>query len=103
MESQDTALNPVATVNKSVIHMEALVTDWETEQIIRWGVRPVIDLAKDVEAIELFFKRDLAEFDKVKLHVLLGEIYALSGNMERALSMQRFCVTWRPWRNGLRP
>ena len=85
IEPQDTVPNPVTSADKSVSRLEALVTDWETEQILGWGVRPVIPLEKDVEAIELFLKRDLAEFDKVKLHVLLGEIYALSGNPERAL------------------
>ena len=42
------------------------------------------DLAINVDDMELFLKKDLAEFDKVKLHILLGECYAASGEVERA-------------------
>lgn len=65
--------------------LEALVTDWETEQIIRWGISPLADLAKQTEDVEEFLKRDLPEFDKVKLHVLLGEAYAAAGRPDFAL------------------
>ena len=65
--------------------LEALVTDWETEQIVRWSSRPLVDLSKHLDDIELFLKRDLAEFDRVKLHVLLGELHAGSGNSKQAL------------------
>ena len=69
---------------KQTSHLEALVTEWETEQIIRWGIRPLPDLVKDLPEIELFLKRELAEFDRVKLHILLGECYAASGKVECA-------------------
>ncbi|WP_028322711.1 hypothetical protein [Desulfatiglans anilini] len=69
--------------------LETLVTDWETEQILRWGNRPLKDLKEETDEIESFLIRDLAEFDKVKLHILLGELYVLSGDLERALSHAR--------------
>jgi len=65
--------------------IEVLVTDWETEQIMRWASRPLADLVKQTRDIELFLKRDLAEFDRVKLHILLGEVHAFAGNTEAAL------------------
>jgi hypothetical protein len=66
-------------------HLEILVTEWDTEQIIRWGARPLDDLRRNVSEIEGFLNRDLAEYDKVKLHILLGEIYAAVGEKHNAL------------------
>jgi hypothetical protein len=64
---------------------DAQVTDWETEKIVRWGIRPLADLSREADDIESFLNSDLAEFDRVKLRVLLGELYAVSGNERRAL------------------
>jgi hypothetical protein len=46
-------------------------------------------LADRVEDIGLFLKRDLAEFDRVKLHMLLGEIFASIGDVKSALEHAR--------------
>lgn len=64
--------------------LETLVTDWQTEEIVRWGVRPLAELWKQVDSIESYLKRDLVEFDRVKLHVLLGELHAARGDANRA-------------------
>jgi hypothetical protein len=69
--------------------LEALVTDWDTERIIRWCVRPLPDLSRSTDEIEEALGSDLAEFDRVKLHILLGEIHAASRSRERALEHAR--------------
>jgi hypothetical protein len=84
IESRSQAPKMFAVEDTPVSHLEALVTDWETEKIVLWGIRPLPDLSKDVDDIELFLKRDLAEFDRVKLHILLGELLAASGEKRRA-------------------
>ena len=65
--------------------LEALVTDGETEQIIRWAVCPFQVLSDHAEEIESFLKGNLEEYDKVKIHMLLGEMYAMSGKATKAL------------------
>lgn len=66
--------------------LEALVTDWDTEQIVRWSIRPLHELTRYVDDMESFLNRDItAEYDRVKLHVLLGEIYTASGDVKKAL------------------
>lgn len=89
IESSGQTPIPVTAADKSVDHLDALVTDWETEQIIRWGIRPLPDLLKDADEIESFLNRDLAEFDGVKLHVLLGELHAISGEAGRLMEHAR--------------
>ena len=66
-------------------NIESLVTDWDSETILRWGSRPLLDLARDIEDIETFLDRDIGEFDKIKLRVLLGEFFSASGNADSAL------------------
>lgn len=63
---------------------EALVTDWDTEQIIRWAVQPLLELLPYVDHMESFLDRPIAAYDRVKLHVLLGEVYRASGNIDGA-------------------
>lgn len=65
--------------------LEALVTDWETEQIVRWAIQSTHERSRHVVEIEAYLKRELADYDRVKLHVLLGETYAASGDIEGAL------------------
>lgn len=78
-------MRQIAAANGAVSSLETLVTDWETEQIVRWVMRPLGDLAKDAADIESLIAREIAEYDKVKLHILLGEFHTLYGNTSRAL------------------
>jgi len=71
------------------VEVERLVTDWETECILGWASRPLPTLAERVGEIDLFLKRELADFDRVKLHMLLGEIFASIGNVKLALEHAR--------------
>ena len=75
----------VSAANEALSNIEKLVTDWRSEAILRWGCRPLLELAKDVGNVEAFLGRDLAEFDKIKLRVLLGEFHAASGHAGHAL------------------
>lgn len=75
-----------AVQNDMFSKLEALVTDWDTEQIVRWSIRPLHELSRYADDMESFLNRDItAEYDKVKLHVLLGEIYTASGYVKKAL------------------
>jgi hypothetical protein len=85
IESRELAPVRVPAVDEPIRRLEVLVTDWETEQIAGWGIRPIGDLLNHANDIEFFLNRDLAEFDRVKLHVLLGELHAAAGNTARAL------------------
>jgi hypothetical protein len=76
---------PWMTPDLSLSRLEALATDWETERILRWGSRSLPDLLKEVEDIESFLDSGLAEFDRVKLHILLGELHAYDGKVGRAM------------------
>ena len=62
------------------IDLEALVTDWSTEEIIRWTVRPLNELSGHVTEMESLLNREIEEFDRVKVHVLLGEFCAAIGD-----------------------
>lgn len=64
---------------------ETLVTDWDTEQIVRWAVRPLEDLVVELDNMESFLKKRLVQYDSVKVHVLLGETYSVFGDFGRAL------------------
>ena len=76
-------------MNAAFSSLEPLVTDWDTEQIVRWAIKPVDDLLRDVPDIESFLGRDLAEYDSVKLQLLLAEYYASIGDSFRVLELAR--------------
>ena len=71
------------------IKLEVLVTDSKTEQILRWSCEPLDSQIKHVEEMEAFLKRDIGEYDSVKVRVLLGEIYSKSGDIMNALKHAR--------------
>lgn len=74
-----------SSASPEALALERLVTDSDTEQILDWGRRPLADLTSHVNDIEQYLNRDLAEFDRVKLHVLLGETFAKIGSVDSAL------------------
>lgn len=75
-----------STALGAMSQLEVLVTDWETEQIARWAIRPLRELSRHVEDMEAFLGRDIAEYDRVKMHVLLAEIYSIQGEAQRSLN-----------------
>ena len=68
---------------KPVSHLDRLITDWETERIVGWIANPVPSSDR-AEEIESFLRRDLAEYDRVKLRMLLGELYGAVGDVYQA-------------------
>jgi len=66
--------------------LEVSVTDWETEQIAHWAIRPLRELSRHVEDMETFLGREIAEYDRVKMHVLLAEIYSAQGEAQCSLN-----------------
>ena len=78
--------------------LEGLVTDWQTEEILRWASRPLSDLAREATAIEDFLSRTSAEYDGTKLHILLGQLYAHIGDVDRATRHAKALRNVRPFR-----
>lgn len=77
-----TSLHPEkqpAPAEASLSQLETLVTDLDSEQIVRWAGRPLSALATEAGAIEAFLRRGLAAYDEAKVHVLLGQIHAARG------------------------
>jgi hypothetical protein len=66
--------------NKTASAPEDLLTDHETLPILRWGETTLQNLATEVEHIAAFAKREMPEFDQMKLHILLAEACAASGD-----------------------
>jgi hypothetical protein len=69
--------------------LEPLVTDRETESIIRWGAHALADLEGLAPEVEALLETRVAQYDAAKLHVLLGEVYAASGATDLALRHAR--------------
>ena len=65
--------------------LEQSVTDRETEQIATWAIQPAWILTREAKEMEAFVKRDVAEFDRVKVRILLSEMYAAIGDAPRAI------------------
>ena len=90
----DLELPPVAeTLNNT----DTMFTDWVTEEIFRWAIRPQRDLVGSVVDIEAALHRDIADYDRAKLRVLLTEIYAHSGAIDRAQQYARALRNLRPF------
>lgn len=68
---------------------EALVTDWGTERILRWSCMPDDCQVKHLDEIRSVLKPEIGEYDMVKIHILLGEIYWKLGDTDLALGHAR--------------
>ena len=66
--------------------LDEAVTDWETEQIVRWTISRFEDLPKYKSEITSLLDRIETRYDRVKLHILLAEIYDFTGDYNEALS-----------------
>ena len=65
--------------------IERWVTDRETDEIVRWTMEPAPTLARQATVLEAFLKRDIADFDRLKVRILLSEMYAAVGETARAV------------------
>ena len=89
LERTRTMLTSLPVVVARADPIETLVTDWETEQILRQASRPLAALASTTGELEAFLNRDVAEFDRVKVRMLLAEVYSADGDIERSLKHAR--------------
>ena len=77
-------------------NLDTWVTDWETEQILRWSVQQTSDLLRHVADMESFLRPSLANYDCEKLHILLAETYTASGDGEIALQHAKVLHNLQP-------
>ena len=95
------ATENLTTSNTAIANvLDELLTDETTERIIRWSLYPFSRLASHTNDIESLLTPELADYDKAKLHVLLGNLYALARNPQdarthaKALQNIPFFETW---------
>lgn len=55
--------------------MDRLLTDLDTEHVLRWTLGPPAETLAQSRELEAAVERDIPEFDRVKLRVLLAELY----------------------------
>lgn len=71
------------------VHLETLLTDWDTEQLVRWAVSETSSLVGEQAQMEKMLRGDPAEFDQTKLHILLAQIGLSSKNQALVLTHAR--------------
>jgi hypothetical protein len=64
---------------------EACLTDRETELILHSASQPLTSLANDHANLTALLNKEVAEFDKVKIRMLLAEAFSAIGDADRAL------------------
>jgi hypothetical protein len=65
--------------------LDSMVTDWETEKIVRWANCAPNNLVKEISEIEAYLGKDISEYDRVKMQVLLAEAYLAMGKHREAI------------------
>ncbi len=88
------------TAGPNTLSVDRLLTDLDTEQIIRWALSPSEDTLCQAVDIETAIDRDIPEFDRVKLRVLLAEVYGKAGRFvdaQRHARELRNNPTLGPW------
>ena len=76
VENQDP--KPITPVD----HLDSLLTDWDTEILIRWALEEPSALVEERPHIEKTLLREPPEYDQTKLHVLLAQIGLKTKNEE---------------------
>lgn len=71
---------------------EDLLTDHETLRILRWTTSSLTELSAETLKISALVKRDIPEFDRTKLRVLLAEATAAAGDKVTARKAARDLV-----------
>lgn len=69
--------------------VERMLTDLETDRIVGWVLRAPHTLAAELPEIESMLKREIAEYDRVKLRILLAEAYVVIDDRTSALRHSR--------------
>ena len=79
--SEATSAPPAQAIGNG---LDSWVTDQETEKIVHWAMQPTETLSREADEMEAFLRRDVAEFDRVKVRILLAEMYSALGEASRA-------------------
>jgi len=69
--------------------IDSLLSDPITEQILQWSTQPIDKLVLSIAELESFLIKDIPEFDKKKVQILLAESYKASGNEMQALALAK--------------
>ena len=80
--------------------MDRWLTDLDTEHVLRWVLSPWQDTLLEAVDIETTIDRDLPEFDRVKLRVVLADVYRIServADADRHARELRNNPTLGPW------
>lgn len=72
---------------------EDLLTDNETLRILQWAGTPLEELSGEIAQIESFVRKDIPDYDRFKLRLLLAELYAASGDFASARRCARELLT----------
>ena len=64
--------------------LDIWVSDQETDQIVFWTLQPMDKLVHEADKMEVFLRRDIADYDRVKVAILLTEMYWAIGETSRA-------------------
>ena len=83
-----------------VVYLEQLLTDWMTEQVIRWAGRDAASLAPEIDDMQACLSCAKQEYDKVKLSFLLAEAYGSAGRVDLAARLARDLrniAVFAPW------
>lgn len=59
--------------------LDATVTDLDTERLLMWAILPLNDLLSRERELSATIDRDIPEFDRAKLRLLLAESYRAAG------------------------
>src|SRR5207244_2195366 len=79
--SGESAESPVSSEGQI---LDDLLTDLDTEQLLRWVLMPVDGVLAAASEIETTIRRDIPEFDRAKLRVLIAEVYTQAGKEGKA-------------------
>jgi hypothetical protein len=79
--------------------LEGMVADWATEQITRWAVRSLTELSVNVDDMEVFLTQKISELDRVKVQILLSEVYSFSGDIKRSIQLAKGLRNHREFEN----
>lgn len=88
------------TAGPNALSVDRLLTDLDTERILRWVLSPSEETLSQAVDIETAIDRDIPEFDRVKLRVLLAEVYGTAGRIvdaQRHARELRNNPTLGPW------
>jgi len=85
IESKRANRRPVPSATTPLNEIEACLTDRETELILQSASQPLRAVAAEYAELEGLLNKDVVEFDKVKVHMLLAEAFSATGDTERAL------------------